>query len=253
MSSKHLLTAPLLLALSGLTTLALAQTQPKYPDVAAQGVYKCPLAKGGFEYTDRPCLKQGGKLVMQPDQAEAIDNLLYAGHTEQAQTYADEHGVPALYQTRLKVYQDRMAQVQARQQQDALAAEQRQAEADERAALSREDRTRALADENDRLRQDNAQYQNELEDATQPVAYGSGLGYGYGEGYGYGGIDGYPGQGGYHEGHHHGDGDGSHGHRGDDDNRNQAVRKLSPNRPATSAPKLTPPPVRIEDSSQRRR
>lgn len=196
MSHKPLLIAALLLNALGARPGLHAQTVPAYPDTAAQGVYKCPLAKGGFEYTDRPCIKQGGKLILQPTDTEAIDNLLYAHQPEQARAYATEHHVETLYQQRLESYQQRMAQVGERQQRDALAAKQRADEAQQRAQAAARARTEQLADENALLRDQNARYR---EDQGQG---GGGTGYvpAYGLGYSYYGYGGRPRRGELHHG-----------------------------------------------------
>lgn len=222
---SHSMNFALVAALSLFWASAAAHAQKQiappsaYPDTAAHGVYKCPLAKGGFEYTDRPCEKQGGKLIMQPDNAQAIDNLLYAGHPDQAQAFADEHNTQALYQERLKIYQARMDEVDQRQQREAVAEAQREEEARQQAADSRQAQANQLADENAQLRDENDQYRDELSDTRSNLDNGyplGSLGYGY-AGYGYGGgWDGRPGRphGGDHDGSHGGVHDGDHGHGG---------------------------------------
>lgn len=132
----------------------------------AQSIYKCPLGSG-FEYTDRPCPGNQGALIHQPNDTETIDHLLDSGQPDAARRYAVEHHVEALYRSRLQAYRQRLdrlseleaSQAEAQRAQDDADAQQarQQALADERARLQAE---------NDQLRQQNAQYQDAL---NQPV------------------------------------------------------------------------------------
>lgn len=251
------------LGLLGASTVSHAQKQlappAAYPDTAAHGIYKCPQAKGGFEYTDRPCEKQGGKLIMQPDNAQAIDNLLYAGHPDQAQAFADEHDAQALYQERLKVYQARMDEVDQRQQREALAAAQREEESRQQAAAARQARGNQLAQENAQLRDENDQYRDELSENSNTLDNGYPLvapGYGY-PGYGYGGgWNGRPGRPhGGHGGNHHGDhGDHGNNHNGGSNggqtNPGKSIGYDGANYGGYDGSRLRPPPASVKPPSK---
>jgi hypothetical protein len=131
----------------------------------AQAIYKCPLA-GGVEYTDRPCLGHRGELIHQPDDSETIDHLIASGQLDAAKRYADAHHLDALYKSRLDAYQQRMERISKQQAAEALAdrkaQEQAEREASRQAIAVEQARQARLEAQNELLREQNAQYQQQL-------------------------------------------------------------------------------------------
>lgn len=148
---------------------------------SAQSIYKCPHGNT-VEYTDHPCAKPGGELIHKADPAETIDYLLNTGKTEAAKRYATEHNDVPLYQARLAVYQQRQKDLVAKTAADAVALEkQAAAEKQQQALQAQQDRTARLEAQNDLLRDQNADYRDQLEQPvieTPAYGYGNGLGYG---------------------------------------------------------------------------
>jgi len=149
----------------------------------AQSIYKC--SKGGqVEYTDRPCVGGGGQLLHQADDTEVIDQYLDLGQDAAAKQYADARNLDALYLQRVEARQQKLA-ARAQQQADETAAQrQSDAEAQQQAALNAAANHGRLQGENDALRQQNADYRDQL---SQPVQNNSGGYYNAGPGYWNGG------------------------------------------------------------------
>jgi hypothetical protein len=136
--------------------LAAAQT------AGAQNIYKC--TKGGqLEYTDHPCPGGSGELIHQANDSEVIDQYLDLGQDALAQRYADSHHLQGLYQQRVDAYQQK-AQAQAQQQADDE--KQREEDAKQQAQISEAAYRGRLQGENNALREQNAQYLDQL---SQPV------------------------------------------------------------------------------------
>ncbi len=135
--------------------------------VVAQNIYKCTQG-GQLEYTDHPCPGGKGELIHQADDREVIDHYLNLGQVDVAKRYADAHHLDALYKDRLASYQQKMddkAQQQADDAADRAAGRQKtrgnQAIADQSANTNR-----LLQTQNDALRQQNAEYADQL---SQPA------------------------------------------------------------------------------------
>jgi hypothetical protein len=146
---------------------------------AAQAIYKCPIA-GGVEYTDRPCPGDRGQLIHQPDDSETIDHLIASGQFDAAKRYADAHHVEALYKLRLDAYRQHMEQIGRQQAADALAEQNAQAkaerEANRQAVADEQARQARLEAQNELLREQNAQYQQQLnQPAVNYVPYYGGV------------------------------------------------------------------------------
>lgn len=131
----------------------------------AQAIYKCPIA-GGVEYTDRPCPGHHGELIHQPDDSETIDHLIASGQLDAAKRYADAHRIEALYKSRLDAYRQRMEKISKQQAADAIAEqkaqEQAKREASRQAIADEQARQARLEAQNELLREQNAQYQQQL-------------------------------------------------------------------------------------------
>ena len=166
------------------------------PAAVAQNIYKC--SKGGqIEYTDRPCPGAKGELIHQADDSEVIDQYLRLGQDKLAQKYAESRNLQDLYKQRLAAHQQKLALEEERKA-DAQAAaderdEQARQQAQEQAAADEAANREQLREENDALREQNAQYRDQLAEPAYypPPAYWGAPPYG----------------GGHHD--HHGDG---HGH-----------------------------------------
>ncbi|WP_449427834.1 DUF4124 domain-containing protein [Rhodanobacter umsongensis] len=134
----------------------------------AQNIYKCTQG-GQLEYTDRPCPGGKGELIHQADDSEVIDHYLNLGQVDIARRYADAHHLDALYKDRLAAYQQKMDD-KAQQQADAAADAQQHAEDARQQAIADQsaNTNRLLQAQNDALRQQNAEYADQL---SQPTYY----------------------------------------------------------------------------------
>lgn len=131
----------------------------------AQNIYKCTQG-GQVAYTDHPCPDGNGALLHQADDTEVIDRYLRLGQDALAKRYAQSRHLEALYQQRVEAHQQAMAEKSRRQADDAYAAEQRQQDAQQQALADQAAARDRLQAENDALRQQNDEYQNQL---NQPV------------------------------------------------------------------------------------
>lgn len=131
----------------------------------AQNIYKCTHA-GQVVYTDQPCPGARGTLLHQADATDIIDQYLRLGQVAQAERYAQSHHLEALYQQRLMAYRESLQQREDLQARSRAAAQQREDEAHARALAAQAADQERLRAENDALRQQNAQYENQL---NQPV------------------------------------------------------------------------------------
>ena len=148
-----------------ISCLALLLSVSLATPAAAQNIYKCTRG-GQVEYTDKPCEGRNGELVHKADDTEIIDRYLRLGQNDAAKNYADARQLQALYQQRLEAHVAAVNE-QARRaaEEDAAAARQRAQQEQQQALADAEASREQLRAENDALRQQNAQYQNEL---TQP-------------------------------------------------------------------------------------
>ncbi|MDW2982188.1 DUF4124 domain-containing protein [Rhodanobacter sp. KK11] len=135
------------------------------PIAAGQDIYKCTQG-GQVAYTDHPCPNGSGELLHQADDTEIIDRYLRLGQDELAKRYADSHQLEALYQQRLDARQQALDEKAQRQVDEAYAAQQRAEEAQQQALADQAAERDRLQAENQTLRQQNADYQNQL---NQPV------------------------------------------------------------------------------------
>ncbi|KZC40803.1 hypothetical protein RHOFW510R12_15495, partial [Rhodanobacter sp. FW510-R12] len=131
----------------------------------AQNIYKCTQG-GQVAYTDHPCPNGSGELLHQADDTEVIDRYLRLGQDELAKRYADSRHLEALYQQRLDARQQAMDEKAQREADAAYAAQQRDEEARQQALADQAAERDRLHAENAALRQQNADYQNQL---NQPV------------------------------------------------------------------------------------
>lgn len=131
----------------------------------AQNIYKCTQG-GQVAYTDHPCPNGSGELLHQADDTEVIDRYLRLGQDELAKRYADSRHLDALYQQRVDARQQAMDEKAQREADDAYAAQQRAEEARQQALADQAAERDRLHAENEALRQQNADYQNQL---SQPV------------------------------------------------------------------------------------
>lgn len=131
----------------------------------AQNIYKCTQG-GQVAYTDHPCPNGSGELLHQADDTEVIDRYLRLGQDELAKRYADSRHLDALYQQRLDARQQAMDEKAQREADAAYAAQQRDEEARQQALADQAAERDRLHAENAALRQQNADYQNQL---SQPV------------------------------------------------------------------------------------
>lgn len=172
---------------------------------SAQNIYKCPHGKT-VEYTDSPCARPGGELIHKADVAETIDYLLNTGKADAAERYATEHGDHALYESRLAAYKQRQKDSAAKTAAAALSLEiEAAAQKQQQLSEAQRDRAARLQAQNDLLRDQNADYRDQLQ--QQPLIEVPA--YSYGTGLGYYGRRPFP------HGHHGGqdrDHDGNHGH-----------------------------------------
>ena len=135
----------------------------------AQNIYKCTQG-GQVAYTDHPCPNGSGELLHQADDTEVIDRYLRLGQDKLAKRYAVSRHLEALYRQRVDARQQAMDEQAQRDADEAYAAQQRAEEAQQQALADQAsaqaaDRDRLQA-ENAALRQQNADYQNQL---NQPV------------------------------------------------------------------------------------
>ena len=154
---------------AGIRCLAAAMLLAAAPTAGAQNIYKCTQG-GQVAYTDHPCPNGSGELLHQADDTEVIDRYLRLGQDELAKRYAQSRHLEALYQQRVDARQQAMDEKAQRDADEAYAAQQRAEEAQQQAladqaAAQAADRDRLQA-ENAALRQQNADYQNQL---SQPV------------------------------------------------------------------------------------
>ena len=131
----------------------------------AQSIYKCTRG-GQVTYTDRPCPDGTGEVIHKADDADIIDQYLRLGQVDLAKRYADSHHLDALYQQRLLAHQQAAQEKAQREADDAYAAQQRDEQARQQAMDDEAANRERLQAENEALRQQNAEYQNQL---TQPV------------------------------------------------------------------------------------
>jgi hypothetical protein len=139
------------------------------PAAVAQNIYKCSQG-GHVEYTDRPCPGAKGELIHQADDSEVIDQYLRLGQDKLAQKYAESRNLQDLYKQRVAAHQQKMALEEERKAEAEAAADLRDEQArqqalDQAAADDAANRDR-LREENDALRQQNAEYRDQL---AQPV------------------------------------------------------------------------------------
>jgi len=126
----------------------------------AQNIYKCTHG-GQVEYTDKPCAGQG-ELVHRASDADIIDRYLRLGQDDAARGYAESHLLQGLYEQRLAVHQQAVAAKARAQAEEAAAAQQRLAEAQQQELADAQASRDRLQRENDALRQQNADYQDQL-------------------------------------------------------------------------------------------
>ncbi|WP_199909885.1 DUF4124 domain-containing protein [Rhodanobacter thiooxydans] len=132
---------------------------------SAQNIYKCTQG-GQVAYTDHPCPGGSGELLHQADDTEVIDRYLRLGQDELAKRYAVSHHLEALYRQRVEARQQALDEKAQRDADDAYAAQQRAEEAQQQALADQAAERDRLQLENEALRQQNADYQNQL---SQPV------------------------------------------------------------------------------------
>jgi hypothetical protein len=131
----------------------------------AQNIYKCTQG-GQVAYTDHPCPNGSGELLHRADDTEVIDRYLRLGQDDLAKRYADSRHLETLYQQRLDARQQAMEEKAQRQADEAYAAEQRAEETRQQTLADEAAEHDRLQAENEALRQQNADYQNQL---SQPV------------------------------------------------------------------------------------
>jgi len=135
----------------------------------AQNIYKCSQ-NGQDVYTDHPCPEGQGELLHRADDTEVIDRYLRLGQDEQARRFAESRHLESLYQQRLEQRQQVLDQ-QAQDEADRAYAAEQQAEqerlqAEEQARADEAAERQRLETENAALRQQNADYEDQL---NQPV------------------------------------------------------------------------------------
>jgi hypothetical protein len=143
---------------------------------SAQSIYKC-TGGGQVTYTDHPCADGNGEVIHKADDADIIDQYLRLGQVDLAKRYADSHHLDALYQQRLQAHQQ-AAQEEAERKADEAYAEQQRDEQSRQQAMDDEAANREqLQAENEALRQQNAEYQDQLAQPVYnaPPAYWDGL------------------------------------------------------------------------------
>jgi hypothetical protein len=149
----------------------------------AQSIYKC--TKGGqVTYTDRPCAGGNGEVIHKADDADIIDQYLRLGQVDLAKRYADSHHLDALYQQRLLAHQQAAQEEAQRKADEAYAAQQRDEQARQQAMDDEAANRERLQAENEALRQQNAEYQDQLAQPVYnaPPAYWDAVpSYGYGD------------------------------------------------------------------------
>ena len=165
----------------------------------AQSIYKCTRG-GQVTYTDHPCADGNGEVIHQADDTDIIDQYLRLGQVDAAKHYADSHHLDALYQQRLVAHRQAAQEKAEREADDAYAVQQRDEQARQQAQDDEASNRERLQAENEALRQQNAQYQDQL---AQPV-YNAPPAY-------WGALPGYRYRGG-HRDHNHDDGDGHDQH-----------------------------------------
>lgn len=133
--------------------------------VDAQSIYKCTQG-GQVTYTDHPCAGGNGEVIHKADDADIIDQYLRLDQVDLAKRYADSHHLDALYQQRLKVHQQAEQEKAQREADDAYASQQRDEQARQQAMDDEAANRERLQAENEALRQQNAEYQDQL---AQPV------------------------------------------------------------------------------------
>lgn len=143
---------------------------------AAQNIYKC-TQNGQLEYTDHPCPGGKGELIHQADDSEVIDHYLSLGQDDIAKRYADAHHLDALYKARVDAYQQKMDDKAQREADEAADAQQRAEDARQQAVADETAHTNQLLQaQNDALRQQNADYADQLSQPTYnaaPVYWGA--------------------------------------------------------------------------------
>jgi hypothetical protein len=131
----------------------------------AQNIYKCTQG-GQVAYTDHPCPNGSGELLHRADDTEVIDRYLRLGQDELAKRYAVSRHLEALYQQRVDARQQALDEKAQREADEAYATQQRTEEAQQQALADQAAERDRLQVENEALRQQNADYQNQL---SQPV------------------------------------------------------------------------------------
>ena len=127
----------------------------------AQSIYKCTQG-GHVTYTDHPCADGNGEVIHKADDADIIDQYLRLGQVDLAKRYADSHHLDALYQQRLLAHQQAAQEKAQREADDAYAAQQRDEQARQQAMDDDAANRERLQVENEALRQQNAEYQDQL-------------------------------------------------------------------------------------------
>lgn len=153
---------PLLIRLGFAGALALALLAPV---ANAQNIYKCTHS-GQITYTDKPCPGGRGELLHQADASDVIDQYLRLGQYTQAERYAQSHQLKALYAQRLAIHEQQLEDRERVRADADAAAQQRDAQARADALAADAANNERLRGENDALRQQNAQFQDQL---SQPV------------------------------------------------------------------------------------
>lgn len=135
----------------------------------AQNIYKCTHG-GQLSYTDHPCPKGEGELLHQADDTEVIDRYLRLGQDTLAKSYASSRNLDALYQQRIEARQQAQDEKAQQQADDAYAAQQQAEQQRQQNALDEVAERNRLQGENDALREQNATYQDQLQqEASRPA------------------------------------------------------------------------------------
>ncbi len=149
----------------GIRFSAAAMLLATAPIAAGQNIYKCTQG-GQVAYTDHPCPGGNGELLHQADDTEVIDRYLRLGQDELAKRYADSRHLETLYQQRIDARRQALDEKAQRDADEAYAAQQRADEEQQQALADQAAERDRLQAENTALRQQNADYQNQL---SQPV------------------------------------------------------------------------------------
>ena len=153
---------PLLLRLGFVGAAALALLAPA---ASAQNIYKCTHS-GQVSYTDKPCPGGSGELLHEADASDIIDQYLRLGQYAQAERYAQSHQLQALYEQRLAIHEQNLDDRERMRAEADAVDRQRAAQARADALAAEAADSERLRGENDALRQQNAQFQDQL---AQPV------------------------------------------------------------------------------------